>query len=219
MTVHRWDEHFIYGRDHDQPEETLLKVRYADKEDTVFADLGNQLYEGAQLNLLSVKNLRNEGTDSDSYPYILLPEILILDPDFLIDITALCACMKPYGYSPYTHILNKFAPSARSSAIQLGNAANLFLDDCVNENTDGISEDELYLRSMQKSFRLSPSPIPRCRTSTGTFSSNAASSSGTYARPYKDGSAPPKSTSGRWKCNWSLRFSARLWAYRDVWTC
>lgn len=156
MTVHRWDKHFIYGRDHDQPEETLLKVRYADKEDTVFSDLSNQLYEGAQLNLLSVKNLRNEGTDSDSYPYILLPEILILDPDFLIDITALCACMKPYGYSPYTHILNKFAPSARSSAIQLGNAANLFLDDCVNENTDRASEDELYLRSMQKSFRLSP---------------------------------------------------------------
>ena len=131
--------------------------------------------------------------------------MLVLDPDFLIDITALCACIKPYGYSAYTHLLNKFAPPARSAAIQLGNAANQFLDDCVNENrdleraktsenevfrlgsaererfiqnrdleredracpesagrerfiqnADGTAETELYLRSMQNSFRLSP---------------------------------------------------------------
>ena len=86
--------------------------------------------------------------------------MLVLDPDFLIDITALCACIKPYGYSAYTHLLNKFAPPARSAAIQLGNAANQFLDDCVNErfiqNADGTTEAELYLRSMQNSIRFSP---------------------------------------------------------------
>lgn len=156
ITVHRWDEHFIYGKDHTHPKEQLLKVEYADETDRTFADLNGQLYEGAQLNLLSVKTIKAEG----AYPYVLKPEMLVLDPDFLIDITALCACIKPYGYSAYTHLLNKFAPPARSAAIQLGNAANQFLDDCVNErfiqNADGTTEAELYLRSMQNSFRLSP---------------------------------------------------------------
>ena len=156
ITVHRWDEHFIYGKDHTHPTEQLLKVEYADETDRTFADLNGQLYEGAQLNLLSVKAIKAEG----AYPYVLKPEVLVLDPDFLIDITALCACIKPYGYSAYTHLLNKFAPPARSAAIQLGNAANQFLDDCVNErfiqNADGTTEAELYLRSMQNSFRFSP---------------------------------------------------------------
>ena len=156
ITVHRWDEHFIYGKDHTHPTEQLLKVEYADETDRTFADLNVQLYEGAQLNLLSVKAIKAEG----AYPYVLKPEMLVLDPDFLIDITALCACIKPYGYSAYTHLLNKFAPPARSAAIQLGNAANQFLDDCVNErfiqNADGTTEAELYLRSMQNSFRFSP---------------------------------------------------------------
>lgn len=156
ITVHRWDEHFIYGKDHTHPTEQLLKVEYADETDRTFADLNGQLYEGAQLNLLSVKAIKAEG----AYPYVLKPEVLVLDPDFLIDITALCACIKPYGYSAYTHLLNKFAPPARSAAIQLGNAANQFLDDCVNErfiqNADGTTEAELYLRSMQNSFWFSP---------------------------------------------------------------
>lgn len=156
ITVHRWDEHFIYGKDHTHPTEQLLKVEYADETNRTFADLNGQLYEGAQLNLLSVKAIKAEG----AYPYVLKPEMLVLDPDFLIDITALCACIKPYGYSAYTHLLNKFAPPARSAAIQLGNAANQFLDDCVNErfiqNADGTTEAELYLRSMQNSFRFSP---------------------------------------------------------------
>lgn len=56
--------------------------------------------------------------------------------------------IKPYGYSAYTHLLNKFAPPARSAAIQLGNAANQFLDDCVNENRDlereETSENEVF---------------------------------------------------------------------------
>ena len=148
ITVHRWDEHFIYGKDHTHPTEQLLKVEYADETDRTFADLNGQLYEGAQLNLLSVKAIKAEG----AYPYVLKPEMLVLDPDFLIDITALCACIKPYGYSAYTHLLNKFAPPARSAAIQLGNAANQFLDDCVNERFIQNAD----LRSIQNSFRFSP---------------------------------------------------------------
>ena len=156
LTANEWDDHFIYGKATGDNGGRLLKVAYANASDAVFAELNQQLFKGAQLNLLSVETLRNEAEDAADFPFVLFPEMLVLEPDFLLDITALCACMKPYGHSPYTHLLNKFAPPARSAAIQLGNAANQFLDDCVNEQGDSPAEEELYLRSMQNSFRNSP---------------------------------------------------------------
>ncbi len=147
LTVVRWDRRFLYGFDAEHPTEQPLKVQYADDRHTLFSDLAEQLYEGAQVNLLTVRTENG----------CLHPEIIVLDPDFLIDITALCACLKPYGTTPLTHLIRKFTPSARSAAICLGNTANQFLDDCVNETSD-ISltdEEELYRHSMQKSFRHS----------------------------------------------------------------
>ncbi len=156
ITVCHWDDRFIYGKNNTYPTDQLLKVEYTDESDHTFSGLNVQLFEGAQLNLLSVRTVKSETADPDDHPYILKPELLILEPDFLIDITALCACIKPYGNSAYTHLLNKFASSKRSAAIQLGNAANQFLDDCINENAEESTEEQLYLRSMQNSFRLSP---------------------------------------------------------------
>ena len=156
MVVERWDGSFVYGRNAETPGEERLKVKYAGDTDTVFAGLREQLYEGATLNLLSARLVRTGGEEAVEYPCTLQPELLVLEPDFLMDITALCACIRPYGHSPYIHLLDKFTPPARSAAIQLGNAANQFLDDCVNEHADGLTEDELYLRSMQNSFRASP---------------------------------------------------------------
>lgn len=148
LTVCRWDDRFLYGFDPDAPTEQPLKVQYADTDDTTFGNLSGQLYEQAQVNLLDVRT--EEG--------VLHPDLIVLDPDFLIDITALCGCIKPYGTTPLAHLLHKFASSPRSGAICLGNTANQFLDDCVNETaTDTLaSEDELYRRSMQKCFRTSP---------------------------------------------------------------
>ena len=119
--------------------------------------MAGQLYEGAQLNLLSVE-VKSTEAENGLVRQILFPELFVLEPDFLIDITALCACMKPYGHSPYTYFLSKFSPSPRSAAIQMGNAANQFLDDCVNEPESEADTDEetLYLRSIRRSFRHDP---------------------------------------------------------------
>ncbi len=157
ITVVRWDESFLYGKDNEHPDEGELKIRYTDEHERTFAALHTQLYEGAQLNLLSTRKKSNPDETDTAHPFILHPKLPVLDPDFLIDITSICACVRSYGTSPYTHILNKFSPSARSAAIQLGNAANQFLDDCVNEPSEKKqSEEERYLLSMQKSFKQSP---------------------------------------------------------------
>ena len=158
MTVERWDDRFVYGKDAETPDSKRIKAEYASDDDTLFAGLREQLYEGATLNLLSARLVRTGGEEAVEYPCTLQPELLVLEPDFLMDITALCACIRPYGHSPYIHLLDKFTPPARSAAIQLGNAANQFLDDCVNEpeTERDADEEQLYRKSMQRSFRHDP---------------------------------------------------------------
>ena len=157
LTVTRWDNRSVYGRDMNHEEGGVVEARYATESSDAFAALAGQLYEGAGLNLLSVE-VKSTEAENGSVRQILFPELLVLEPDFLIDITALCACMKPYGHSPYTYFLSKFSPSPRSAAIQMGNAANQFLDDCVNEPESEADTDEetLYLRSIRRSFRHDP---------------------------------------------------------------
>ena len=157
LTVTRWDNRSIYGRDMNHEEGGVVEARYATESSDAFAALAGQLYEGAGLNLLSVE-VKSTEAENGPVRQILFPELLVLEPDFLIDITALCACMKPYGHSPYTYFLSKFSPSPRSAAIQMGNAANQFLDDCVNEPESEADTDEetLYLRSIRRSFRHDP---------------------------------------------------------------
>ena len=157
LTVTRWDNRSVYGRDMSHGEGGVVEARYATESSDAFAALAGQLYEGAQLNLLSVE-VKSTENKNGLVRQILFPELFVLEPDFLIDITALCACMKPYGHSPYTYFLSKFSPSPRSAAIQMGNAANQFLDDCVNEPESEADTDEetLYLRSIRRSFRHDP---------------------------------------------------------------
>ena len=157
LTVTRWDNRSIYGRDMNHEEGGVVEARYATESSDAFAALAGQLYEGAGLNLLSVE-VKSTEAENGLVRQILFPELLVLEPDFLIDITALCACIKPYGHSPYTYFLSKFSPSPRSAAIQMGNAANQFLDDCVNEPESEADTDEetLYLRSIKRSFRHDP---------------------------------------------------------------
>ena len=151
LTISHWDERYLYGTSSLFPTIKTLKVCYTS--DDAFKALNEQLYEGAQVNLIDTRMPSERDKDD-----VLYPKMVILEPDFLLDITSLCACIKPYGMSPYTYILNKFSPAVRSAAIQLGNAANQFLDDCVNKSTneEKENEDELYLHSIKRSFQNSP---------------------------------------------------------------
>ena len=135
MVVKKWDEHFIWGYQPEDMTQKLLKVAYGSE-----WSLNEQLYPLALLNLLDVIEDEN-GT--------LHPRLFVLSPDYLIDITSVCQCVKESGDSPYFYLLEKFLPREETLAIQLGNAANQFLDDSINEGSS-------FLRSMQKSFKDYP---------------------------------------------------------------
>lgn len=156
LTVTRWDKQYLYGTDAEAVDEQETKVCYAPQPDSAFAGLHGQLYRGAQVNLLSPE--LQSGTDGTPVWY---PDLIILDPDFLVDITSVCSCLQSFGTSPLNHLLNKFAPAARSAAIRLGNTANQFLDDCLNAPctaaTDTVfHEEESYRRSIVQSFLDAP---------------------------------------------------------------
>ncbi len=85
---------------------------------------------------------------------VLRPSMVVLEPDYLLDVSALSACVKPYGSHPYNYLLSRFAPRDVTLPILLGNAANGFMDDCVNRTQDDAGS-QAFRRSMQKHFRES----------------------------------------------------------------
>ena len=77
----------------------------------------------------------------------VIPDVIILEPDYLIDVSALTACIRPYGSHPLNYFLSRLAPREVTLPILLGNAANQFMDDCV---TKGENSD--YVVAMQQHF-------------------------------------------------------------------
>ena len=137
MVVDNWNEEFIYGFDESYPDNAPLQVSYT----THFSELNEMLYKGAQLNLLSV---------TSDEAGILQAELIIFEPDYLIDISSLSACYTNYGDTPLNYLMNKFRPQESTPYILLGNAANQFLDDCINESNETPASFE---SSIQKAFR------------------------------------------------------------------
>ena len=125
IVVDRWDENRIYGTV-DDDEATEVMVRYTGDDLNVYhydwSGIGQMLFKGAQLNII---NATRQGDD-------LLPELIILEPDYLVDITTIASCFETYAHSPLVALIGKLKPSPNSSAIQLGNLGGQLLDDEVH---------------------------------------------------------------------------------------
>ena len=63
---------------------------------------------------------------------ILLPAILVIEPDFLVDVTAIAECFKPTGANAGYYLINKFLLKPKSKYITIGNIVNWFLDELMN---------------------------------------------------------------------------------------
>lgn len=79
--------------------------------------------EGMMLSLTDV----NENEDG-----ILFPRFIIIEPDYLLDISSVSHCFTDYGHHPYAYMVSRMSPSANSMAIILGNYAGMLLDDCIH---------------------------------------------------------------------------------------
>lgn len=86
-------------------------------------------------------------------------DLLVVEPDYLIDISSLSECFKPYGHHPLNYFLGRLQQRENSAAILLGNAANHFIDEFVNEGDEPVD----YLQSLKKLFRSAPFEFSACR--------------------------------------------------------
>lgn len=119
-------------------------------DDNTKVDSVEAFWEGAQLNLIDC--------DVDKNGYFI-PKHIVLEPDYLIDASAIAECFQEYAVSPLHYFRNKLEEKENRSYLLLGNLANFFLDELVYaENPDDVSFDDVFLRS----FKQSPFEYTSC---------------------------------------------------------
>ncbi len=143
------DELYLYVMPVDEITDEPWRVRYNIPDiNEEFAATCEQLWRHAQVNLLDVA-IDEAG--------ILTPSFIVLEPDYLLDISSLAECFKEYGHHPANYLLARLQPSENTRQLLLGNLANLFLDEWIH--ADGEAD---YLTCMQKAFRRYPIELAAC---------------------------------------------------------
>ena len=122
--VREWDESTIQVAvtNQDSSEELLL-VDYMNTPDYIdFSYLRPMLREGMQLNLLDCTVTRKK----------VVPRLIVVEPDYLIDISTIANCFETYGHHPLLFTVNRLTPHLSNKHIVLGNFAGSALDDIIN---------------------------------------------------------------------------------------
>ena len=120
VCVTGWDENYIRAVSDGAQGQTDILICYADTENRMgdWTYLRGLLWEGCQLNLVHF-HMKDE---------VCFAELIILEPDFLVDISRLSQCFEETGTSPYYYLLGLIQPPPHSVSILMGNMAGLILD-------------------------------------------------------------------------------------------
>ena len=111
----------------------------ADCRDEEFAYLRKIVHDGMQLNLLDCKLVDVSCLDCDVAAGVsraVVPGLVVVEPDYLVDISSVAGCFKEYGHHPLTYTLERMRRRGVTQPILLGNLAGSVLDDVVNEGDD-----------------------------------------------------------------------------------
>lgn len=84
------------------------------------------------------------------------PQLVILEPDFLVDISAIAECFKSYGTHPYNYFIQKLSPRQMTTPILIGNMANHFLDIFVHQSH---GRQMTFRDAMREIFKMYPFDI------------------------------------------------------------
>lgn len=125
VVVNSWDDEHILCTEELHGED--IRVLYAADGKQGGNDhsyLATLLYKGAMLNLIR--------------PYIaedgsMVPEFIILEPDFLVDVSTIVSCFDTYADSPLLALLKRLEPYEPTEAILLGHMASGLLDEVLHE--------------------------------------------------------------------------------------
>ena len=144
------DDDFLYVCPVDGISEECWKVRYrVSGVNDEFTEGVAEYWRHAQLNLLDV-TVNKDGTYT--------PSFIVLEPDYLIDISSLAECYKEYGSHPANYFMNRLVPIENARPLLLGNIANLFLDEWIHAD----AEEPDYVACMKKAFRQYSIELAAC---------------------------------------------------------
>ncbi len=130
VVAERWDEDHIWATE--EKYGTTLQIcygkgnKYLNRDDKQnWAYLKDILWSGAILHLVRIR--------MDERGLVCLPELIILEPDYLINITTIAGCFETYAESPFVNLINKIKPSPNTIQIHLGNLSGQLLDNTVHQ--------------------------------------------------------------------------------------
>jgi len=151
VDVSKWDNQYIYADDEENPTEEPIKIKHhVSGINTEFNTTIGKLWKGCQLNLIDV-TIDEQG--------IYLPDFIILEPDYLLDISSLAECFKDEGYSYLNYFRSRLETIPNKHYLLLGNIANNMVDEFVNEKP---TSPVIYADVMKKSFKSAPFEFSTC---------------------------------------------------------
>ena len=148
--VRAWDEQTIQVAviNQDSSEE-LLTVDYMNTAEYVdFSYLRSLLREGMQLNLLDCTVTRKK----------VIPRLIVVEPDYLVDISSIANCFESYGHHPLLFTVKRMGERPNSKHIVLGNFAGSALDDIINHPTDYTIKDTFRSNFREKALDFATCP-------------------------------------------------------------
>ena len=148
--VREWDEQTIQVAviNQDSSEE-LLMVDYMNTAEYVdFSYLRSLLREGMQLNLLDCTVTRKK----------VVPRLIVVEPDYLVDISSIANCFESYGHHPLLFTVKRMGERPNNKHIVLGNFAGSALDDIINHPTDYTIKDTFRSNFREKALDFATCP-------------------------------------------------------------
>lgn len=151
VVVERWNAETIVARAADSALEMTIDYGRSNPYLTQHGELdwgylSGLLRTGQQLNLVDV---RMDGGR-------LLPEVIVVEPDLLVDVSSVCGCMETYTESPRVLLVSRLKPQVNTVPILLGNLAGQFLDETIH------GEHRDYAESMKDHFARHPLAFATC---------------------------------------------------------
>ena len=164
VSVLSWDDRYILAVPEDGFEEQI-SIDYVDDNGHLggWAHLKPLLNVGTQLGLLNC--VAREG--------IFHPEVIILEPDYLVDVSTVAACFKAYGITPYAHLTNRLGSKEASPATLLGNFAGQLLDEEINRQRTSSEEESGYAASARRFMQMNALQILSVKDQFSGFHSKA----------------------------------------------
>jgi len=132
MSVSRWDEEAVYGQTTEGEEVAVSLGRKGGEGNWMY--IKKMLREGTQLNIVRPRKMTGGGKD------MLQAELIIYEPDYLVNITSIAHCFTNYDESALVDLMKKIEPSTTTEATLLGNFAGQLLDETIHKSGRSYNE-------------------------------------------------------------------------------